>query len=117
VTQLLPLIEAIPKIKGRVGRPLSKPALVLGDRGYDSDPHRRRLAERGIKSLLARRRTPHGSRLGLLRWVVEQTIGLLHQFRRLRTRFDKRADVHETFMSLGCSAICWRRLAGVSHHF
>jgi len=117
VTQLLPLLEAIPKIKGSVGAPLSKPTLVLGDRGYDSDPHRAELTKRGIRSLLARRRTPNGTHLGMLRWVVEQTIGLLHQFRRLRTRFDKRADVHETFMSLGCSIICWRRLYGVIGHF
>ena len=40
MTQLLPLIEAIPPIKGQVGAPLSKPAQVIGDRGYDSDRHR-----------------------------------------------------------------------------
>lgn len=117
MTQLLPLIDAIPKIKGRVGPPASKPVLVLGDRGYDSQSHRDALAARGIRSLLARRNTPHGTHLGLLRWVVEQSIALLHQFRRLRTRFDKRADVHESFLTLGCSAICWRRLCGVSGHF
>jgi transposase len=117
VTQLLPLIDAIPPIGGRVGAPIRKPALVLGDRGYDSQRHRDALAKRGIRSLLARRNTPHGTHLGLLRWVVEQSIALLHQFRRLRTRFDKRDDVHESFMSLGCTAICWRRLCGVTSHF
>jgi hypothetical protein len=30
---------------------------------------------------------------------------LLHQLRRPRTRFDKRADVHEVFMKIGCAMI------------
>jgi transposase len=106
---LLPLVEAIPPVRGRVGHPRHKPGLVLGDRGYDSNPHRRALHERGIRTLIARRGEAHGSGLGVLRYVAEQTIALLHQFRRLRTRFDRNAEIHESFMSLGCSVICWRR--------
>jgi len=37
VTQLIPLIDAIPSIGGKVGAPLRKPAEVMGDRGYHSD--------------------------------------------------------------------------------
>lgn len=110
VTQLLPLVDAIPRLRGKPGRPLSKPREVMGDRGYDSDPHRAALADRGIGEALARRNTEHGSGLGAHRYVVEQTLALLHQFRRLRVRYDRRDDVHESFMSLGCSVICWRRL-------
>lgn len=110
VTQLIPLVDAIPPVGGKVGAPLTKPEEVTGDRAYDSDPHRMTLSGRGIATSLARRREPHGSGLGFVRYVVEQTIALLHQFRRLRTRFDKRADVHETFMKIGCAMICWRRL-------
>ena len=110
MTQLIPLVDAIPPIRGKLGAPLRKPDEVMGDRGYDSDPHRRQLSQRRIATRLARRNTEHGSGLGVFRYVVEQTIALLHQFRRLRTRFDKRADIHEAFMSLGCSVICWRRL-------
>lgn len=68
------------------------------------------LSCRGIATAIARRREGHGSGLGFVRYVVEQTIALLHQFRRLRTRYDKRADVHEAFMTIGCAMICWRRL-------
>jgi len=110
VTQLIPLVEAIPPIAGKIGAPLRVPEQVMGDRGYDSDPHRKKLRDRGIGSAIARRNTEHGSGLGIFRYVVEQTIALLHQFRRLRTRFEKRADIHEAFMSLACSVICWRRL-------
>ncbi len=33
VTQLNPLLEAIPKIRGIPGRPLERPTRVYGDRG------------------------------------------------------------------------------------
>ena len=110
VTQLVPLIDAIPPVRGKVGAPLRKPGCVMGDRGYDSDPHRMRLSCRGIRTRIARRGDPHGSGLGVLRYVVEQTIALFHQMRRLRVRYDKRDDVHEAFMRLGCIRICHTRL-------
>jgi hypothetical protein len=53
VTQLLPLVDGIPPLRGCPGRPLRKPGLVQGDRGYDSQPHRDELARRGIASQLA----------------------------------------------------------------
>ena len=37
VTQLHALVDAIPPIAGKRGRPLSKPRIVQGDRGYDHD--------------------------------------------------------------------------------
>ncbi len=57
VTQLLPLVDAIPPIRGVRGRPLQKPKVIYPDRGYDSEPHRPRLRERGIKPVIAKRRT------------------------------------------------------------
>jgi hypothetical protein len=35
VTQTLPLIDALSPIRGKRGRPLSKPVTGQGDRGYD----------------------------------------------------------------------------------
>jgi transposase len=110
VTQLLPLIEAIPPIRGRVGAPLSKPPEVIGDRGYDSNPHRMSLSGKGIRPTLARRRTGHGSGLGIFRWVVERSLSWLHQARRLRVRYEKRADLHEALVKLRCGMICWSLL-------
>lgn len=107
VTQLLPLVDAIAPIRGSRGRPLQKPKVVYADRGYDSDLHRQRLRERGIKPMIAKRRTEHGSGLGKFRWVVERTHSWLHNFRRLRIRFDRRADIHEAFLKLSCSLVCW----------
>ena len=107
VTQLLPLVDAIPPIRGTRGRPLRKPKVIYADRGYDSDSHRRQLRERGIRPVIARRRTEHGSGLGKFRWVVERTHSWLHGFRRLRIRFEGRSDIHEAFLKLACSLVCW----------
>jgi transposase len=95
---------------GERGRPRHRPDSVLGDRGYDAAAIRRGLRARHIVPWLAMRRTAHGSGLGRWRWVVERTFAWLNQFRRLRIRYDKRADIHEAFLSLGCALICWRTL-------
>jgi len=105
---LIPLVDAIPPIAGKVGRPVQRPRELLADRAYDSDPHREKLTQRGIVPLIARRNTEHGSGLGVCRWVVERTISWLHQYRRLRVRYERRADIHEAFMILGCILICHR---------
>lgn len=110
VTQLLPLVDAIPPIRGVPGAPLRKPERVMGDRGYDSDPHRMKLSARAIATEIARRNTPHGSGLGVSRWFVEQSLALMHQFKRLRVRDDRDDAVHEAFMTIACAMICWRRL-------
>lgn len=86
VTQLLPLVEAIPRIKGIRGRPRQRPERLYAGRGYDFNIYRRALRVKGITPVVARRGTGHGCGLGTRRWVVEQTIALLHWFRRLRIR-------------------------------
>jgi len=110
VTQLIPLIDAIPPIYGKAGRPRHRPDAVYADRAYDSQPHREALRRRGIRPHLARRNTPHGSGLGRYRWFVERTHSWLHQNRRLRVRYEKRDDIHDAFLKLGCIRICLNRL-------
>lgn len=113
VTQLIPLVDAIPPLSGgKPGRPRSRPQRVQGDRAYHSQAHRQALRERGIQPVLARRNTPHGSGLGLTRWVVERTFSWLHGLRRLRTRFDRRDDIHQAFLKLGCALVCWKYVMG-----
>jgi transposase len=108
--EALPLVDAIPPLQGARGRRRCRPHCVVGDRGYDAAAIRYGLRTRRIVPRLAMRRTAHGSGLGHWRWVVERTFAWLNQFRRLRVRYDKRADIHEAFLSLGCALICWRSL-------
>jgi transposase len=110
ITELQPLVEAIPPVRGKRGCPRRRPERMQGDRAYDSEPHRQWLRRLGIEPVLAKRNTPHGSGLGVYRWVVERTLAWLHQFRRLRIRYERRPELHEAFMTLGCALICWRFL-------
>src|SRR5438128_12357421 len=48
VTQLIPLLERVPPVRGRVGRPRRRPERVTADRGYDHDSYRRQLRRRRI---------------------------------------------------------------------
>jgi transposase len=47
---------------------------------------------------IIQRRTPHSSNLGKTRWVVDRTIAWLHQFGRLRMRFERLPPVHKAFL-------------------
>jgi transposase len=87
-----------------------RPGCILGDRADDAEVIRVGLRARHICPLLATRLTKHGSGVEQWRWVVERTFAWLNQFRRLRIRCDKRADIHEGFLSLGCALICWQSL-------
>lgn len=103
-------MEAIPSIPGLLGRPRRRPKQLYADGACDSDAHRRALRDRSIQPLIARCYTEHGSGLGIYRWVVERTLSWLHQFRRLRIRFERYAHIHQAFLSIGCSMICLRFL-------
>jgi transposase len=66
-----------------------------------------RADDRGCAADLGQARTPaparsteHGSGLGKNRWVVEAPFALLHWFRRLRIRWEVRADIHQAFLIL-----------------
>lgn len=110
VTQLLPLVDGLKPVRGKPGRPRKRAERLLADRGYDHDKYRRELWKRGVKPVIARRGTDHGSGLGRERWVVERTFAWLHNLRRLRTRYERLSEIHEAFMLLGCAVICQRIL-------
>ena len=110
VTQLIPLLDRVPPVRGLVGRPRRRPARLSADRGYDHDKYRRLLRQRAITPEIARRNTNHGSGLGRSRWVVERTFAWLHKLKRLLVRYDRRAEMHEAFLALGCCLVCFRRL-------
>ncbi len=112
VTQLLPLLDDLRArpVAGKRGRPRQKPDVVIADRGYDHDKYRRLLRTRGIRPVIARRGTDHGSGLGRQRWVVERGFAHLHSFRRLRIRYERQPQIHTALLVLACSILCWRRL-------
>ncbi len=102
-------MDAISPIKGprgRSGRPRKRPAKLQADKGYDFPRCRKALRRRGIKARISRRGIDSSERLGRYRWVVERTLGWLSRYRRLAVRYERRDDIHEAFLHLGCSLIC-----------
>ena len=110
ISKAVELLDAVPPVAGRRGRPRRRFAVLLADKGYDSRSFRDACLHRRTEPIIPQRGTTGIKGLGKLRYVVEQTIGLLHQFRRLAVRWERRLDIHNGFISLACALISWRRL-------
>lgn len=107
----IPLVEGIPPIKQPHGRPRKRPDDVFADRAYDAEEKiRQPLRQRNVMPQIARRNAEHGSGLGKYRYVVEAAFDWLFNQRRLRLRYEKRDDIHQAFLIIGCLLICWRRI-------
>ncbi|MFM9446853.1 transposase [Streptomyces acidiscabies] len=73
---------------------------MLGDKGYDSSSHHEELRKRRILPVISRKGSPNIKGLGELRYAVEQTFALLHQFKRLAVRWERRTGLHDAFVSI-----------------
>lgn len=108
---MLEVVDAIiPVRRKRAGRPRRRPDKLHADKAYDSKELRVELRRRGITPRIARRGVDSSERLGRYRWVVERTGAWLNCFRRLRIRYERRDDIHQAFLDLGCALICWNFL-------
>ena len=109
--QALALVEAIPPLQGKQGRPRHRPDCVVGDRGYDAEAISGKVCVPAT-SFLGSQSATLSTEAG---WGDGDGCGTdfawLNQFRRLRIRYEKRADIHEAFLVLGCVLICWNFLA------
>ncbi|SMQ95144.1 tis1421-transposase b [Xanthomonas fragariae] len=101
------LIDALPPIGGKPGRPRRWPDKLHADKAYDIDRCRAFLKQRGIIARIAR-----NDRLGRHRWGVERTHAWFAGMGKLRIRFERRIDLHLALLSLACSIICLRLLPG-----
>jgi len=100
------MLDAVPPIKRPSGQRRRRPAKLHADKGYDYARCRAALRRRGIKSRIARRGVERSDRLGRHRWVVERTLAWLMRHRRLAVRHERRADIHQAFLTLACCAVC-----------
>ena len=100
------------------GAPKRKPKRLIADRGYDSDPLRKRLAQRGIELICPHRKkrrkkpTQDGRPLRRFkrRWKVERTFSWLGNCRRLVVRYDRNITIYRAFFHIACLIITLRRL-------
>jgi len=104
------LIDAIPRIRQPNGRRRKRPAKLHADKAYDIPRCRTALTQRHIRIRIARKGGESREKLGRHRWVVERTIAWLTHYRRLTIRYERRQDIHEAFLSLGCALICFKIL-------
>jgi transposase len=107
---LAEVVDRVEPIKRPRGRPRQRPAKRHADKASDHPTHRHTLRERGITPRIARKGVESSERLGRQRWVVERTLAWLSRYRRLRVRDERRADIHQAFLDLGCALICWNLL-------
>jgi transposase len=71
--------------------------VLIADRGYDSNPFREALAERGIAACIPAKKNrkqpiPHDQALYKQRYPIELMFGRLKDWRRVATRYDRCAD-------------------------
>lgn len=104
------LVDALPDVRGKRGRPRHRPGKLHADKGYDFARCRAHLRRRGIVDRIARRGIERNDRLGRHRWVVERTHAWLAAFGKLRVRFERSVHTHVALLSLACSVICVRSL-------
>jgi transposase len=93
------------------GRPRKRPAKLAGDKGYSFLSARRLLRRRGISAVIPtksdQRRLPRFDRAAYRgRNQVERSVGRLKQFRRVATRYDKRAVNYLAWVTLA-AAVIW----------
>jgi transposase len=93
-------------IKRRRGRPRVRPARVAGDKAYSRKQRRRYLRKRGIKAVIPHQANERRGRFDQAayraRHRVERLINRLKQYRRIATRYEKRAVNYAAMLTLGC---------------
>jgi len=93
-----------------------RPARMIGDKAYDSDPLDAELAKQGIELIAPHRSnrkkpaTQDGRKLRRYkrRWKVELLFAWLHNFRRIAMRFDFHDENYLGFVHPGCIRILLR---------
>ena len=108
--QILSTVIAFPQVGGQPGRPRERPQTLYADAGYDSEATRTVLRWLGIEPFIRRRNSPHGSRLGRIRWVVERTISWFLGLRRMRIRYDRHPTIIDAWEHLALAVICYQIL-------
>lgn len=107
---LLPLLDGMPAVSGRAGRPRRRPAKLHADKAYDHKTLRAEVRRRGITVRIARKKVESSQRLGRHRWVIERTMSWLMRYRRLVRRYDRYAGHFAAFAAIACALICYRKL-------
>lgn len=107
----LPMLKALPKVPTRKSR--AKLKGLMGDRAYGTKAVVAGVEDMGVESLLAGRADDtHGSGLGELRYVVEQTLSHFGFFRRIKVCYERTKRSFQAFHDLAASLLVINRIRG-----
>ena len=91
--------------RARGGRPKMHPFRVSGDKAYGSGQIRRYLRRRGIRTTIPRKKSEHRGgpfdrEIYRTRNRIERLINCLKQYRRVATRYEKRAENYRAMLTI-----------------
>ncbi|UBV44822.1 IS5 family transposase (plasmid) [Deinococcus taeanensis] len=100
---LAPLLETGAVVRAGRGRPRLRPDRLVGDRGYSYPTIRKYLHRLGIRVTIPRRRNQgpdlcFDAAVYKERNRIERLVGRLKHFRRIATRYDKRAVSYQAWL-------------------
>lgn len=89
------------------GRPRSRPAVLVGDKGYSYPSLRRLLRRRHIKAVIPKRsdqgrQRSFDAKVYRERNKIERLVGRLKRHRRIATRYDKLAVMFGAWVTVAC---------------
>ena len=110
-------LETVKVPRNGRGRPKKRPLRLIGDKGYDSDPLRKRLKVFKIDFIVPHRKNRKKPKLQdgrklrryRKRWKIERTFSWLSNFRRLVVRYDRLITIYRGFFHLACIMIVLNR--------
>ena len=110
-------LEAVNVPRPGRGRPKKRPARLIADKAYDSDPLRKRLKSLKIDLIAPHRsnrkkpKTQDGRKLRRYRkrWKVERTFAWVGNYRRLVVRYERDIKMYQAFFHLACLMITLNR--------
>ena len=106
---LAPTLDTVPGRHG-CGRPRKRLDKLHADKAYDHHRCRSECRKRRVSPRFARRGIDSSERLSRHRCVVERALAWLNRLRRLTIRYERRPDIHEAFVILGCALICLNQI-------
>ena len=107
---LIPLLDVMPPLHGRWGRPHKQPRQLVGNAAYGSLANRVRCVLRNVVPVLAAPRQVHGSGLGRVRYVVERTLAWFGSYRRIKLCYERWPQHFQAFHELAAALICVNKL-------
>jgi transposase len=112
------LVEKVRIPRQGRGRPRKKVKRLIYDKAADSDPLRKRLKRRGTDLIAphrdnrVKRPMQDGRKLRRYgrRWKIERTFAWIQNFRRLVVRYERKIEMFDAFLQLGCTIIALNKL-------